>query len=387
MNNPKKFNEILIVSAEASSELYARRVMLECEKRNLPVSFFGIGSEAMKQMGCQIVEQSEKMAVVGLWEVLAHWKIISQAFKNLLNMARVKKPKLALLLDYPDFNLRLAAKLKKLDVPVYYYISPQVWAWRTGRVKVIKKIISKMLVVFPFEVDFYKKHNVDVSFVGHPLLDEVVESRMSEEQRKEKRGLWGAKPEDFVVGIMPGSRDSELRYCFETQIRATEEILIQKPDTKFFILVAPSLDTEFVKTYMPTDTKIKFVFIKDEPFKMIQSCDAVIVASGTATLMTALMEVPMVIMYKMNPMTASLARKLVKGRFFGMPNLISNEKIVPELFQEEANADFIANEILKYISNPSYLKSVQQKLSKIKDMLGTSGAAIRVVDEIQKALQ
>ncbi|MBK9293236.1 MAG: lipid-A-disaccharide synthase [Oligoflexia bacterium] len=388
MSNLKKSNEILIVSAEASSELYARRIIEESKRRNLDVHFFGIGSQGMQKLGCEVIEYSENMAVVGLWEVLAHWKTISAAFRNLLKQASVKKPKLALLLDYPDFNLRLAKKLKSRNIDVYYYISPQIWAWRTERVKLIKKIIKKMLVVFPFEVDFYKKYGVDVSFVGHPLLDEV-NSKKTAEQRNLKRFKFGITSNDFTVGLMPGSRDSEIRYCFQTQIRAAIKIIELKPELKnkikFLILVAPTMDVEFLKTYLPGDLKINFLFIKETPFEMIELCDACIVASGTATLMTALMNVPMVIMYKMNPLTAALARRLVKGKFFGMPNLILNEKVLPELFQEEANPTFIANEVIKYIENNDYYLNVKSKLNLIKEKLGQSGAASRVVDEIQKA--
>ncbi len=378
---------VLMVAAEASSELYARRIMEECKKRNLNISFFGIGSLKMKELGFEIIEYSEKMAVVGLWEVVSHFQVISDAFKNLLSISRKRAPRFALLMDYPDFNLRLAKKLNYLKIPIYYFISPQIWAWRTGRVELIKKIIKKMLVVFPFEVPFYKSHDVDVTFVGHPLLDELQSSVLTPEEIEKNRSKLGISTGDFVIGLLPGSRDSELKYNFDSQLKAAEIIAKDCPEAKFIVLVAPTFEKEYLKLYIPEKYKIKLNFVKDEPLKTMQLCHACIVASGTATLMTALAEIPMVIMYKMNSVTATVARRLVKGEFFGMPNLICGEKIVPELFQNEANPEFLAAEILKFYNNEEYYKSTKLKLGSIKEKLGTSGAAIRVVDEIERELK
>lgn len=378
--------QILIVAAEASSELYAARVIEECQRRKLPVSFFGIGSPRMKALGCELMESSDNMAVVGLWEVLAHWSVISGAFKSLLVQAKLRKPKLALLLDYPDFNLRLAKKLNGVQIPVYYFISPQVWAWRTGRVNLIKKIIKKMLVVFPFEEPFYKSHGVDVTFVGHPFLDELPDSLLSPGEIEIGRSKRGVALGDVLIGLLPGSRKSELKHNFLTQLEAAKVIHTKNPRTKFMVVVAPSLDIDFVKTFIPEGFNIPFSLVKDEPLKLIQICDACIVASGTATLITALAGTPMVIMYKMNALTASIARKLVKGDFFGMPNLISGEKIVPELFQEAANPENLAVKILKFVDNKPYCRETRTKLDLVKAKLGSSGAVKKVVDEIEKEL-
>ena len=291
------------------------------------------------------------MAVVGLFEVIAHWNVISTAFRSLVKRAALAKPKVALLLDYPDFNLRLAKKLHAIKIPVMYFISPQVWAWRQGRVHLIKKIISQMLVVFPFEKDFYEKFNVPVSFVGHPLLDEIKAQRFQGEERKVVRQHLGVLDKDFLVGLLPGSRESELKYNFQTQLEAAAEIAKTQPSARFIILVAPTLDMERVKTLIPDTLKISLRVVKDDPLKVIQICDACIVASGTATMMVGLAEVPMVIMYKMNQVTGFLAKRLVSGAFFGMANLILGERAVPELFQAEASPENLAREISKYITD------------------------------------
>jgi len=385
--NELPLSEVLVVAAEASSELYARRIIEEMRRRGIKLDFYGIGSSSMKTMGFDALETSENMAVVGLWEVLAHWSVISSAFKRLVKRAKEKKPAAALLLDYPDFNLRLAQKLNNLGIPVVYFISPQVWAWRTNRVHLIKRIVSRMLVVFPFEKDFYDKFQVPVSFVGHPLLDEIKSSRLSTEQRSLARSQLGIANDAFLVGLLPGSRTSELKYNFQTQLSAVKLISKERPHIKFLILVAPSLEVESVKALLPSDFNISVRVVKDEPLKIMQACDACIVASGTATLMAGLAETPMVIMYKMNSLSGFLAKKLVSGPFFGMVNLILGERAVPELFQGEANPENICKEILRYIDDKEYFKFVKDKLALIKTKLGSGGAASRVVDILLQVIE
>jgi lipid-A-disaccharide synthase len=376
-------SEILIVAGEASSELYATRILEECKQRKLDYHFFGIGSARMKALGCEIVEESEKMAVVGLVEVISHWRTIAGAFRKLVSLAKERKPRLVLLLDYPDFNLRLAKKMNHLGIPVIYYISPQVWAWRSARVHLIKEIVAKMLVVFPFEKDFYEKFKVPVTFVGHPLLDELKKQNLTESLRKTTRDQLGVRDDEFLIALLPGSRRSELKYNFEAQLKAAEIIAAKKPKARFLILVAPSLDVEVVRSYLPNALKLSIRLVKDEPLKILQACDSGILASGTATLIAGLAETPMVIMYKMNKLTGFLAKRLVKGPdFFGMTNLILREQAVPELFQEQANPDNLAQEIIKYIDDPDYRLSVVNKLSTIKSKLGDGGANARVVDEL-----
>jgi lipid-A-disaccharide synthase len=386
-NGSKKKPEILIVAGEASSELYASRIIEEFITKKSSVHFFGIGSKRMESLGCEVVEYSEKMAVVGLWEVLKHWKTIYNAFNNIVALAKVRKPELALLLDYPDFNLRLAKKLKSMGVPVIYYISPQVWAWRTSRVHLIKKIVTKMLVVFPFELDFYTRFKVPATFVGHPLLDELAKQNLNSASALVTRELLGVKKDEFLIALLPGSRESELNHNLQTQIAASELIASQKKNVRFLLLVAPSLEVDFVKEKISQDLKINMRLVKDDPLKVLHACDAAIVASGTATLIAGLAQVPMVIMYKMNALTGFLAKILVRmPKYFGMANLILDDRGVPELFQEAASPQNIAHEILRYVDDPEYRNRVIQKLSTIKNKLGDGGANSRVVVEIEKLL-
>lgn len=335
----------------------------------------------MEKMGFEVVELSERMAVVGLVEVFKHFKVISTAFKKILGRSTKSKPDVALLIDYPGFNLRLAEKLHQLKIPVIYYVSPQVWAWKKNRVHKIKKFVNALLCVFPFEVDFYKKYSVPSKFVGHPLLDEIQLGKITKEERSSARQKLGVRDDEILLALLPGSRDSEIENNFEIQVQAAEKIQAAEKNVRVLLLVAPTLDLDLLKARLG---KKDFIVLKDDPFVTLQYCDLAIVASGTATLVTGIAQVPMVIMYRMNPVTGFLAKLLVRGHIthFGMANLVLGETAVPELFQSEASPQGIAREIVRYIREPEYKNKVIEKLSRIPEKLGHGGVAKRVVDEI-----
>ncbi len=378
-------DSVLIIAAEASSSLYAQRLLEKWKNEGRGLSAFGIGSREMESLGFECLGRSEEMAVVGLQEVIKHLPLIRSVFHSLLVEADRRKPKFALLLDYPDFNLRLAKELKKRGIKVIYYISPQVWAWRTGRVKTIKKVVDHMLVLFPFEKPFYEQNGVKVDFVGHPLLDELPEVA-SEDTRKIKRNRFGLGDRDVVLGLMPGSRRSEIEHHLRTQLESARILVQRDPRVRPVLMVAPTLDREFLRMAMGhLDFSIQI--IKENPLDMIRLADVILVASGTATLMVGLMERPMVIMYRMNPLSAWLARKLVtKTPYFGLANLVVNKKIVPELFQEEANPARLAAELERIISDLPYREQMNVELRKIKETLGSRGATDRVASILDQYL-
>jgi lipid-A-disaccharide synthase len=374
----------MIVAAEASSSLYAQRLLEMWKQEGQEIHAFGIGSREMENLGFEILGRSEELAVVGLQEVMAHFPLIRKTFKSLLYEAQKRRPAFVLLLDYPDFNLRLASELKKLNIKVIYYISPQVWAWRTGRVKKIKKIIEHMLVIFPFENEFYQKNKVQSDFVGHPLLDELPRSQFSVSERNEFRARHGVLENEKVLGLMPGSRKSEIKHHLHAQLEAARLLYSRHPELRVFLLVAPTLERELFAEALQ-DCEFPVQLIKDEPNRMIQLTDFILCASGTATLMVGLMEKPMVIMYRMNAVTAFIAKRLVtQTPFFGMVNLIMGERVVPELFQEQANPQMMALELEKYLVDESYLKTVTENLKKLKDRLGRAGATKNVAAILQK---
>ena len=375
--------KILIVAAETSSCLYAQRLLEHWTKHKVSVEAFGIGNQQMVDVGFEALARAEELAVVGVQEVIAHWPVIKKAFYDVLEAVRTRQPQVVLLLDYPDFNLRLAKKLKALGVPVVYYISPQVWAWRRGRVKLIRKVIDKMLVVFPFEEMFYAEHGVKVEFVGHPLLDELVPKGEVLPARDFRRAKYGLTPGDVLLALMPGSRRSEIKHHLAVQLDAARRLVQVYPRLRVALLVAPSFSLEQTRAWLG-DLDFPLMLIKDEPFSMIDLSDVVLCASGTATLMVGLLEKPMVIMYRMNRFTAMLAKAFVKHtKHFGLINLVLDERAVPELFQEQADAPSLARALSELIGDPGQREAVRQKLVQAKHRLGSSGATERVAAALE----
>ncbi len=370
-------DSVLIVAAEASSSLYAQRLLQSWKSHGRDVRAFGIGSRSMEAEGFECLGRSEEMAVVGLQEVVKHLPHIKNVFYSLLEQAEKRKPKFALLLDYPDFNLRLAKELKKRGVKVVYYISPQVWAWRTGRVKNIRKNVDHMLVLFPFEEGFYREHGVKVDFVGHPALDELP-TFLAPNELKIRRNKFGVSDDEIVLGLMPGSRNSEIEHHLKSQLDAAALLVKKNPKVRPLLMVAPTLEREKLAQAMG-DVAFPIQLVKENPNDMIALADVILVASGTATLMVGLMEKPMVIMYRMNALTAWFAKRLVtKTPYFGMVNLVMNRKIVPELFQEQASPEGMAREVEKLISDSPERSRMVSDLKQVKDRLGSKGATERV---------
>ncbi len=370
--------KILIVAAEASSCLYAQRLLEHWRAQDKKIEAFGIGDQAMAELGFECLARAEDLAVVGIQEIFAHWSEIKKAFYDLVEAVETRKPQVVLLMDYPGFNLRLAKKLKALGVPVVYYISPQVWAWKQGRVKLIRQVIEKMLVVFPFEVDFYKKFGMDVQFVGHPLLDELKPAYFDAQARRLRRSKYGIGDNEIVLALMPGSRRSELKNHLKTQLTVARRLRERFAHVKPVLFVAPNFTVEQIQEWLG-DLDFSLIVVKDEPFAMIDLADVVLCASGTATLMVGLLEKPMVIMYKMNAFSAFLAKRFVKStKYFGLINLVLDRLVVPEVFQEQAESDNLVKLLGEMIASESMRREIQAELKPAKDRLGSRGATERV---------
>lgn len=376
MQNDSSKKRILIVAAEASSAAYAVQLLKSWQGKNIHA--FGVGSREMESLGFEIIGRSEELAVVGLQEIIAHWSEIKSAFNTLLEKAEQYKPDLILFMDYPEFNLRLASKLKKRGFKIAYYISPQIWAWRTYRVHKIRRIVDKMFVIFPFEEEFYRKHNVDVEFVGHPLLD-MLDTYLPDpnEVARSRTQLLGSKK--IILGLMPGSRRSELKHNLQTQIETAHLMMEENPDVQPVMLVAPSLHLKTVKVQC-AEWNYQGQFLQEEPFKMIMCSDVILCASGTATLMVGLCRKPMVIMYKMNTLSGYFARWLVTHiPYFGIVNLIMNKEIVPERFQSLANPKELSSELFKIIHNTNGTHgNILKSLDEMKTKLGEHGGLKRL---------
>lgn len=370
-----KNDNILIIAAEASSCMYAKRFMKQWQLHSPKTQFFGVGDRAMEKKGMDCIGFAEELGVVGLQEVIKHWSEIKTCFQKIVERASQEKPRFALLLDYPGFNLRLAKKLNQMGVPVVYYISPQLWAWKKGRVSQVKKYVDDMMVVFPFEVDFYEEHGIKAHFVGHPLV-EVVEEELAEiVTTQEKSGT--------ALGLMPGSRRSEIGNNFLNQLKAAQ-VLQTRQDVHIKVLLAPTLEKKDLAPYLQ-QVGVEVEFLKGSPTHMIQQCDYILTASGTATLQVALSEKPMVVMYRMNPFTAMIARLLVRSvPSFCIVNLIAGEKVVPELFQHEANPNRLAEELELLIRDSAKRDKMLEGLKRVKAKLGKGGATENLVDFLNR---
>lgn len=379
--------QVMIVAAEASSSLFALRLLEQWKKEKNDIKAFGVGSQAMENIGFERLGKSEEMAVVGAAEIIEHYGKLKIVFNNLVQEAALRKPQVVVLMDYPEFNLMLAKKLHKLGIPVVYYISPQIWAWRKGRVETIKKYCEKVLLLFPFEASFYQEKNVPYEFVGHPLLDELDEKYFDKNFRLSQRRRCGVQDDEILLGLMPGSRRLEIKQHLQIQLATARLLYNNYKKIRVLIMCAPSVDIESLREQIG-DAHVPYMLQKEDPESMINMCDLILAASGTATLQVGLLEKPMVIMYKMKWLTGIIAHIFVRGvKYFGLVNLIAGRELVPERFQSRANPQELYTLLKRYIDDPVYKNEVISELKKIQSTLGERGATIRVARVLDKYFQ
>jgi lipid-A-disaccharide synthase len=327
----------------------------------------------MREAGAEALVDSAEMAVVGLVEIISHFGTIRRAWKTLTRVLRQEPPDLLILIDYPDFNLLLARVAKNALVPVLYYIRPQVWAWRAGRVHTIARLVNHMAVVFPFEVPFYQRAGVPVTFVGHPLVDEVH----TDLSRDDACRSFGLDPERRTVGLFPGSRRSELRHLLPTILDTARLLAERHPDLQFILPLAPTLNEEALVSLQEMEN-VSITVARERVYDVMRACDAIVSVSGTVTLEIALMQVPMVIIYRVSPLTYAIGKRLARVEHAGLCNIVAGERVVPELIQDEATPDRIAAEINRYLDEPEYAAAVRDQLSQIHSRLGSGGGASAV---------
>ena len=359
----------MIVAGEASGDLHGSGVIKALRLLDPEIQVCGMGGEHMRRAGAELIIDSSRLAVVGITEVLGRLGSLLQAYRNLRKVIQGGDVSLLILIDFPDFNLFLSQVAQRKGIPILYYISPQVWAWRSGRLKKIARRINKMAVIFPFEVPLYQKAGVDVEFVGHPLLD-ILGTHPLNPLREEMRG----KPR---IAILPGSREKEVRALLPEMLKAAEILFQQKPEAQFFLAAAPTVRVQEMKEFF-TSSKVPMVIVEGQTYETIMAADTVIVASGTATLETAILGKPMVVVYQVSPFSYWFGRRLVKVKWVGLVNIIAGKAVVPELLQEEARAGKIAAAVLRIINDEPYRKQMVKELEEIKSKLGTPGAADRV---------
>lgn len=365
-----KNQHIIIVAGEVSGDHHAANLVKSIQSAAPSISFSGLGGKQMANAGVNIYYDLTKIAVVGFWEVLTHYAEFKKVFNLILEKVKETKTKTVILVDYPGFNLRLAKKLKELNVKVIYYISPQVWAWKKNRVFDIQKHIDLMLVLFKFEEEFYKPYQINTVFSGHPLIDQV-KATQSREQFLEQENF---HPDKITFGILPGSRHKEIERHLPIMLKSAECLYKEFPQSQFLIAQSPTIDDQTMTKYTSA-VNFPFKCIQQNHYNLINATNACMVASGTATLEVALLEKPMVVVYKTSFLTWLIAKFFVKVKNIGLVNVVAGKRIVPECIQYEANPAKISSHISKFITNEIYLADIKIDLKKVRTLLGEHGAS------------
>jgi len=365
----------LMVAGEASGDMYGAEVARCLFRKFTDCEIYGLGGQRMRDAGVELEGDISKTAVVGPFEMMSSLGILYGVFRRLAERVENDPPTAAILIDFPDFNLRLAKRIKHAGAPVIYYISPQVWAWREGRVKQILRLVNKMLVIFPFEEELYRKAGVDVEFVGHPLVD-MVRATKSKEEFCSNYGLDPRKP---IVALLPGSRRKEVRFILPALCQAAALIAAQKPETQFALPIAPGLDRRLLENIIQSRP---ITIVTNDTYNAIRYSRAAIVASGTATLETALLGTPEVIVYRISQATWLLGKLLLKVRLFGIVNIILGEEVVPELFQEKMTPEEVSRTTLRLMDDVWIQSLIRGNYEKLRRQLGSGRVAERVVEAV-----
>lgn len=361
---------IMFSAGESSGDRHAASMFLEIKKQYPLIQGIGMGGEKMRQAGIDIQFDSDGIGVIGLIEVLKHYGEIRSALKQMKQLVTEKNPDLLVCVDYKEFNFKLAQYAKKQGIKVLFYVSPQVWAWRPGRVVKYGKAIDMMAVIFPFETPYYEAENIPVKYVGHPSVDKVH----AEKTKAEAIAQFQLDADKPTVGLLPGSRLNEIKRMFPVMLDAAVKLTQLHPNVQFIMPQADSIDDAMLDSYLQ-DCPINLQRIKHQPYDVMQCCDAIMTTSGTATLEIALMQIPMVIAYRLSPITYWLGRILVNIQFIGLPNIVAGKGIVKECIQHEANAENLSLEIGKILSDTGYRNEMITQLMAVKNQLGEGGGS------------
>ena len=361
---------IMFSAGESSGDQHAANMFLELKKHQPDIKGFGMGGAKMALAGIDIRYDSGSIGVIGVVEVLKHYGEIRRALKLIQQLVSTERPDLLVCVDYKEFNLKLARFAKQCGVKVLFYVSPQVWAWRPGRVKTYGKAIDMMAVIFPFETTYYDAENVPVRYVGHPSVDKVHPQR----SRLEDMAIFNLDEGNPVIGLLPGSRANEINRLLPIMLAAAEILQARIPGIQFMLPQADSISDELLESYM-CQSLVKITVIKNQPYDVIQCCDVVMTTSGTATIEIALLTVPMVITYKLAALTYWLGRWLVNTPFIGLPNIILGKGFIKELIQHEATSENLAEEIERILTDKFYADQMRDNLNQVKQQLGQGGGS------------
>jgi lipid-A-disaccharide synthase len=373
-------DSIFIAAGENSGDKYGASLVGQFKKLHPSYSFFGIGGKNMAAEGVELLYSVEDLGVVGGFEVISHLPRLKKIFDHVRGEVRRRKPVASVLIDSPDFNLRLAKKMKKMSIPVLYYVSPTVWAWRKKRLKTIKKTVKKMMLIFPFEEKIYEQAGIPAVYVGHPLL-EKIRALLSRQEFLEKYSL---NPDKKLIAVLPGSRKSELNYHMEVLPDALNR-LQKEHDAQFVLLFAENLDRDLLSAYLPLLPQELKVLVADH-YEAISASDLVLSSCGTANLETALLETPLIVFYRISPLSYSLGRWLVKIDDFSIVNILAGERIIPELIQKDFTAENILKEANGIFDSDKARAKMIGHFKRIKKILGKKVASQNAALELQKLI-
>jgi lipid-A-disaccharide synthase len=366
---------VFIIAGEASGDVHGAHLVKAMAAADSSLSFRGGGGRELREAGVQLLWDAAEVAVVGLMEVARHLATIARAFRLTVKTLRSWQPHLLILIDYPDFNLLLARKAKKLGIPVMYYISPQVWAWRSGRVKTIRRCVDRMVVLFPFEETLYREAGVPVSFVGHPFLDTVA-GRDREEPGRCLSPSSGGRP---LVGLLPGSRQNEVRVLLPIMLQAATSLVRRMPHAHFLLPLASTIKADQVRPLLQARS-LPLTVMEGRTHEAIQACEVIVAASGSVTLEAAILGTPLVIVYKVNRLSYEIGRRLIRVEHIGLVNLVAGETVAPELIQDQVTAEGIVNEVMGILENPVRRAWIRSRLEEVRRRLGSPGASIRAAE-------
>jgi len=364
--------KILIIAAENSAETYGADIVKKFKEKNKNIEFIGIGGDKFKDLGVELIAHRKELSIVGIVEVIKHLFKVFKIKKNIINIVKHNDFCCAILIDFPDFNLSLSKELKRLNIPVYYYISPTVWAWRYNRVKLIKKYIKHLFIIFPFEIKIYEREGINFTYVGHPLLNKIKPD-ISKEVFREKLKL---NKNDFLITLLPGSRESEIKNLLPVMIE-TLKLLKREIDFKSALLKADNIESKLISNLIK-DFEIKIISQNDN-YNLINSSDFIITTCGTSNLESAILKTPFIAIYKVNPLTYYLGKPFLKISTFSIVNILLGKNIIPELIQKDMNSKKLYNEALKIIKDKNKYNDIINEFDKLKTILKSDSEPSEII--------
>ncbi len=373
--------KLLVIAGEASGDLHGGNVILKLKELHPDIEMFGTGGKVLESAGVRLIYRAEDMAVIGIWEVLKRYGYYKGIFNDIVRQLDEEKPDAVFLVDYPAFNLRVAEEAKKRGIKVIYYVAPQVWAWKKNRIHKIKAFVDELICLFPFEVDFFRKKGMDTHCFGHPLIDIAHPSQSKSEVFKK----WDLDTGKRLVSLLPGSRRNEILRHFPLLLTIADRLYEKQPDVQFAIPLAPTVSKEEIQGQL-THSNAVIKIIEDDTYNIVGHSDFAAVASGTATLETALLQTPLLIYYKISAFTYVIAKYILRIKAVGLPNIVSGKEIVPELIQYFTSAQDLANTIDHYLTNNREYDQIKQNLRELRANMGEHGAYQKTAEFLNQCL-